>query len=537
MKTAQTLKSDLRQILNDGKAKIGTKEDKAFTLLQKSMAKIGDFYSRADGSALFFRRKERKLYELDTKPQSEFGRLVTYLTDVSVKDQALARALDRLTAKVTHQAPAVDVHAVAYNTPECQIIAINDYDGGMWRRERGGAWEWKPNGTDGILFWTPSAFVDRWSPDFSRDPTSDKSHLEWPLEQPHFADDVLTISDQRRLLRACLLAPFFPALCKTRPIQAHLGLGQSRQHDTGKTMAGKMIGYLLVGEQFLPTPLKTEEDLQLTLMNQPFVLLDNVDTEIPWLNDFLATYATGARPTKRKHYENTVVVYFENRGRLCVTSRRAKFNREDVATRIVPFRFRPISAAERRTEPELLEPILARRGHVWAGLLSLVAEIQDALPSFGTPPSSLRLADFDALGWRVAKLRGEETGWPEIMRRLQSAQAGFALEDEPLFPILQELLKTGDLPERSTSELFERVRQTAATLNLDPPKDTASCTKRLNERRELMESRLDVKISTRTLNGQTLITITRGPSWEQPEVTEVTDSSNISRKEEGRNER
>ena len=51
-------------------------------------------------------------------------------------------------------------------------------------------------------------------------------------------------------------------------------------------------------------------------------------------------------------------------------------------------------------------------------------------------------------------------------------------------------------------------------------------TKRLKELQELLESRLDVKIRFRTLDGQTLIRISRKASWEVTEVTEVLESLN-----------
>lgn len=507
-KLRKTLKQGFRQFLEDRRLRATEKEDLMVKRLVKALSEIGRFNRMEDGTPIFFRHSDRRLYEVRGRPEGEFGQLVTWLTDLSTTTAIMKRSLDRLHAQVAEEAERVKVHALAYNGPDLDVVAINDFGGGLWYRKRGGAWEWKPNGSEGILFWSPSAFVEPWRPDFTTNPAiQDEDHLTWFLEQPHFADDVLTVRDQRMILRALLLIPFFPLLCRNRPVPAHLGLNQQRQHDTGKTTAGKMIGHLLAGPGFEPTPInpspeRGEEALQLALMHQPYVLLDNVDTEIKWLNDFLCTYATGARPTKRRLYTDTEQVHVEYRGRLTITSRKPKFNRPDTSSRVIPFRFKPISHTERKTEPELLDPVIERRGRIWAGLLSTVARIQDALPSLSPPSPSLRLADFEKFGWCVAAIYGEENEWQATMVRLEAAQAGFALGDEPLFVILKGLLKAGDLPEQPTSEFYEQVCKTAWEIGLDAevPLSAGACTQQINELRDQVESLLDVKIVTRTLH-------------------------------------
>ena len=110
------------------------------------------------------------------------------------------------------------------------------------------------------------------------------------------------------------------------------------------------------------------------------------------------------------------------------------------------------------------------------------------------------------------------------MSLLKAAQSGFALEDEPLIPALGELLKSGDTEEQPTSNLYKQVSQKADQLGLrwEIPSNAAAFTKRINQLRSLIESVLDVRISTRILHGQTLIEIKRGGSGETQGVTEVT---------------
>jgi hypothetical protein len=506
-RVAEVLRREVRQILAARHRHGTAREDLIAGALRRALGRIGAFFRMDDGTPLFFRRRDRRLYSITDEAKGEFGRFVTFLSDVSVKAQQMGRCLDRIRASVSHQAKSVRVHALAYNGLDGKVIAVNDFGGGMWVRRRGGAWTRKPNGHAGLLFWTPGGIVEPWQPEFSTVPgIHDEDHLRWFLEQPHFADDVLTVPDQRMLLHVLLLERFFPFRCRVRPVHAHLGLSQQRQHDTGKTAAGKQIGLVFVGSRFepMPPPGSSErgvEALRLELMHSPFVLLDNVDTDAGWLNDFLCTYATGARPSQRKLFTDTEQALVEYRGRLAITSRRAKFNRADTASRTIPFRFAPIAPTERRTEWELLEPVLARRGQLWAGLLAAVARVQDALPTLTPPSSSLRLADFEQFGWCVAAVYGEAHAWQAMIPRLRVAQAGFALEDEPLAVVLRHVLADGDVLEQRTSEFFTRVRKLGQALDLDSrlPIDAATCTRRIHELQDALEAVLDVKIRTRIL--------------------------------------
>jgi len=149
------------------------------------------------------------------------------------------------------------------------------------------------------------------------------------------------------------------------------------------------------------------------------------------------------------------------------------------------------------------------------------------VPELVIPPPRLRLADFEEFGWCAAAVEGQAHAWESAMVRLGAAQAGFALEGEPFFPVLERLLTDGDLAEQSTAEFYAAVCRAGRELALDLtlPADAAACTKRLRELQEVLEVRLDVRISTRILHGTTLVQVRRGPSWPVLEVTEVTEVS------------
>ena len=76
------------------------------------------------------------------------------------------------------------------------------------------------------------------------------------------------------------------------------------------------------------------------------------------------------------------------------------------------------------------------------------------LPDLRPPNPSSRLADFEELGWCIAAVDVQQAEWQMAIARLKIAQAGFALDDEPLVPVLRELLALGDVDEQPTSQLF-----------------------------------------------------------------------------------
>ena len=61
---------------------------------------MGTFYRTAEGMPLYFRYSNKLLYEIDSRSESEFGQLVTYLTDISSKMVKIARCLDRVRADI-----------------------------------------------------------------------------------------------------------------------------------------------------------------------------------------------------------------------------------------------------------------------------------------------------------------------------------------------------------------------------------------------------------------------------------------------------
>ncbi len=471
--------------------------EKGYGLLQHLLPQIGTFYRTGDGLLFFLRYADHKLYEVEEKT---FER---YLTLITNSVQGVRREwLPKLQAWVRFEVAEVVTQFLAYNdSPDLNVIAVSTFDGFMMRRKRGGAWERVENGTDGILFWSPEEFLTPWGPDFANG--GDGQNLEWLCRLGSFGEDgPLSADGQRGLLYTWLLHLFVPGLNPTHPIPLHEGVT-----DSGKTTLGKCLGRWLMGPTFdvldLPSgdTRKAEETLTLAVWKRPLVILDNVDSPAPWLEDFLCRLATGVRMSRRRLYTNTEEVHFTPRAGLIITSRNPHFRREDVARRLLPLRFQPILSEERLSEAELRREVETRRAGIWADMLAALARLQDAWPRVRDRlKPSHSMADFSIFGALLAAAYAEDsapTEWEGLMERLEQAQGRFSTEADPLTELLAVVLDEGEgvIPSQPVRNLFRQLAALAKDRRHPwPYQTTGSLSHTLKAREEALEQALGAKI-------------------------------------------
>jgi hypothetical protein len=465
-----------------------------FEVWRRLLDEVGRSYRTSGGDLLFFRNRDHRLYDLEERAFTSYLIQVTGAT-WWVKSEALPK----FRAWTQFEAPEVTTYFLAYNSPNLDVIAVNTFDGFMMRRRRGGKWECVENGKDGVLFRTPPDFLTPWRPDFTH--RGSGTGLAWLCSLGHFAGDgYLSIEDQRRLIWIWILHLFMPAVNPVHPVPLHEGVTGS-----GKSVLGESFGSWLTGPEFevmdLPSgdATKAEESIKLALCKRPLVVIDNVDSPAPWLEDFLCRYATGVRMSRRRLYTDAEEVHFLPRAGLIITSREPHFRREDVARRLLPIRFRLIPDGERRTETSLRQDLDARRARIWGDVLTKLAAIQDAWPtvSSGISPSH-SLADFAVFGEvvTVADARDPKE-WRALMSRLEQAQRRFSTEEDPLVEVLDVALATysGDLPAQPVSQLFSILAGEAKSWGLPwTIQKPAGLTKALKNRRQALEQALGAQI-------------------------------------------
>lgn len=378
----------IRAVMLDAKLPAFDRRRRVTGLVSDALRGVGDFCRTRDGRLFFFSRVERQLYDLEQRP---FQHLLTSISGLSVTEAGFRFVLDVIQANTARTAPLVEVHTLAFYDLTTCLLAVSDGAGGVWLRERRGEWQLAHNGDNGLLFLTEPEAIP-FTPEFVANGEALRCFLGLAL----FADYPLSREDQRTLYYLTLVHQFFPPLRRTRMIPAFLG-----PQGSGKTTALRVTGNLLLGPRFDVTALHRdrEDALIAAVTNRAVCALDNADSRIPWLEDALATYATGVRYRLRRLYTTNEEVSYEPRAVLMLSSRDPQFNRPDVAERLLPFYFeRPV-----KYEPEerIFRELERRRGAIWGQLLTRLGEIADGLTATEPPALPFRMADFAAFGWRV----------------------------------------------------------------------------------------------------------------------------------------
>lgn len=380
-----------------------------------------------DGREYYFHKRERRLYDLEQKP---FQHFLSGISGLSAIESQFRFVLDALQTQAA-QTKRVDVHTLSYYDLPTGRLVISDGGGGVWRRERRGKWEPGYNGDGDVLFLTdPDATA--WEPQFKRD-----GALAWLLNQLLLDNaPALSRDEQKIVLVVWLLHNLFPALRRTRVVPAFLG-----PQGSGKTSAMRMAGTLFCGPQFDVTGLSRdrEDAFVAAVSNRVIVGLDNADSRIPWLEDSLATYATGLRYRLRRLYTTNEEVSYQPRAILMLSSRDPHFRRPDVAERLLPLHFRRPDAYQ--PESVLFGGLIEWRGQILGELLSRAGAIADSLAGVKLPALRFRMADFAAFGWSVAKLAGQEDEWSGLLQKLERGQVEFASEGDSLVMVLRTILE------------------------------------------------------------------------------------------------
>jgi hypothetical protein len=493
---SQDLHEAIRACVLDKGTPAFDKRRRIAALVREELVKGGFFCRTSDHRLFYFLRSERQLYDLD---QRRFQHLLASTSGLSATETYFRFVLDSLQTEAG-RGKAVGVYTLAHFDLAGGRLTVSDGGGGVWRRERGGAWEFGCNGDNGLLFFTESE-AEPWTPDFG----SRGRSLDWFLDRMLLSDHgELKQSDQKTLFLVYLLAQFFPGLRRTRLVPAFLG-----PQGSGKTSAMRMNGVLCLGDNFDVTGLQRdrEDAFIAAVSNRVVVALDNADTRVPWLENAIATYATGLRHRLRRLYSTNEEVAYEPRAIMMLSSRDPHFQRPDVAERLLPLRFeRPEKYV---AESVLFQELSSRRGVIWGELLTKLSTIADHIGEIGAPAIPFRMADFASFGWMVFNQAGKAPQWLKLLQRLEAAQMNFASEGDGLISALRTLMdREGKVGPLEVGELFRKTSEIAEGDSLPMPRTLRGFGMRLTNMRRVIEVELGVKFrEERGHKGKRFITL------------------------------
>lgn len=229
--------------------------------------------------------------------------------------------------------------------------------------------------------------------------------------------------DVLALLRVWFLFLLFRNIAVSRPILATFG-----QPGSGKSTLFRKVYALLYGRHKSIGSVTTQEDFDHGVAQDPFVVLDNVDSPERWLPDRLALSASTSDIIKRKLYTDADTIVLKRQALVGITAHNPRFGREDVADRLLLLTFERLEHFI--PEQVIIDRIIQARSGLWAGI---VADVQRVIAT-PIPVSDIqfRVEDFARLGVWISRALGCEAPFVHALEGIKFGQRAFSLEEDAM---------------------------------------------------------------------------------------------------------
>ncbi len=416
----------------------------------------GQFYT--DGHrAYFFFKTDKRLIEISG--EEDGFRLLLHRYGINPTETVFRWILEALRNEALEKGRRTEIHRLCYYDPHRYIVYLYNHKNQVYRISCDQI-DLVDNGTDGVLFLADS----RAEPFEHVLISGEQSRLNSVITSKiNFAQDTLTAGERQRIFELWFYSVFFESIMPTKPIAAFIG-----PKGSGKSITLRKTGMLLFGKRFDVTPLSNDpKDFDAAVTNSPFVAFDNADHKCAWLNDRLATVATGGLIKKRELYTTNRLVEIPTRCFVGITAHTPQFRRDDVADRLLIMRVERFKAFV--SEKVLQSEVLASRNEIMSEVILKLQKIVRALRAEeGVDDSStFRMADFADFAVKVARHEGWEEQLKSIFGKLSHEQSEFTLEGDPIYETL--CIWAPDNPEREATykELWNELKDVAEQEGID----------------------------------------------------------------------
>jgi len=297
------------------------------TIIGRDLNDRGRFYWNPV-DAYFFNDDDKKLIRLH-KDDIECTQLL-HRYGINRTERIFGYLIDDFRVAARKNGTGVQPYRMALYDQEHFALYLYNNDNQVYRI-RTGSIELVDNGADGVMFLSDSR-----AESFTIGPSAPRTSL---LDRTIFskiplADDNLSAAERRLMFSLWFYSLFFGSIMPTKPILAFVG-----EKGSGKSSTLRRVGKLLFGSRFdvMPLPQKVE-DFDAAVSNSAFVAIDNADSRVKWLEDRLATVATGGTIRRRQLYTDNNIIEMPVHCSLAITSRTPHFKRDDVADRLLIMR-------------------------------------------------------------------------------------------------------------------------------------------------------------------------------------------------------
>src|SRR5262245_9837214 len=204
---------------------------------------------------------------------------------------------------------------------------------------------------------------------------------------------------------------------------------------SGKSVLNRVQYRLLYGKMRNLQSIGDVNEFDLITSISPFVVIDNVEEKIGWLESRLATSIGGGERIRRQLYTDKGIVALKREALVSITSMAPQFVRVDVLDRSLTLQHHRLP--EFISEARILNNILKHRNALWTGIMHTVQNLlRTPRPTDGIP--QFRIQDFADIGYWIATSMNLTDEFKGALSKAEDSQRGLAIEDNY---VLVEALK------------------------------------------------------------------------------------------------
>jgi len=277
----------------------------------------------------------------------------------------------------------------------------------------------------------------------------------------YMAGSFLTKKEQ--FLQAAFLfyALPFRSILTQRPLTRWVGNAGS-----GKTFTPTMWFNFLLSPDYAPhdTGVPKKDDFLIMLANNPYLVMDNIDHDIKYMENSLAAVATGAKLTRRQLYTTWTQSTVKPEGFVFLTSRNPTFQRDDLADRSLIFHTKRV--ADNIAPDEMMQPLITHYDELWSVYMDQLNSIVHQMRINGhthPPTTKHRMAGFAILSQTINETLGlcEAYGLEldTAMDNIDLERAAYTFSGDPLLPIFRLIAEELPNQKLTAAEILEKIKE------------------------------------------------------------------------------
>jgi hypothetical protein len=451
--------SDLIDAILSQDAPARLKRRDAAKIIVDDLRRRGELVQASAGRLFWYDRGDKRLYDLDAFP---FRCLFLKRFQVNPAEPEFKHIFEAVKAVAREEGRRVQVVRFAYYDKQSNRLYIHSGKNAVLRLD-GATTTLVDNGTDDVLF-EGADETEVIPPESLAIRASGDAIGELIVERVNFARGagvILSQEQQRLMLRIWMLSIFFPELLPARCLLLLYG-----EKGSGKTTTLRVVLKLLLGPKANVTPLGKEDGFNAAVSTEYLLVLDNVDSYCKWIEDRLATVATGQTIKLRKLYTTNEMLSFPTRCAIALTARTPRFRRDDVVDRLQILRVNRLEAFGK--ESTWYSEIEANRARAWAQILTDLNAVVATLGRSSEPGvESIRMADWASLAVTIGTALGHEGLTRAALDASELDKAHFLLEADEIYDLLHALAHDRPFSVWHGGELFAELKRRAEKTDVE----------------------------------------------------------------------